>query len=44
MSKKQLKTREKGKNSLTKFQLSCFNAAENPIKHGFSKSGTIEWE
>ncbi len=44
MSKKQLKIREKGQNSLTKFQLSYFSAAENPTKQGFLTSGTIEWE
>tara|TARA_B100001057_G_C22481918_1_gene806778 strand:+ start:601 stop:735 length:135 start_codon:yes stop_codon:yes gene_type:complete len=44
MSKKQLKIREKGQNSLTKFQLSYFSATENPTKQGFLTSGTIEWE
>ena len=44
MNQKQLKIRKKGQNSVTKFQLSYFNAAETPIKQGFFSSGTIEWE
>jgi hypothetical protein len=44
MSKKYLKLREKGQNSLTKFQLSNFQCPETLIKQRFLTSGTIEWE
>ena len=44
MNQNQLKIIEKEQNSITKFQLSYFNAAETPIKQGFFSSGTIEWE
>ncbi len=44
MNQNQLKIREKGQNSLTKFQLSYFNAAETPIKNVLLTNGTFEWE
>ena len=44
MNQNQLKIRKKGKNSVTKFQLSKFNRSESTDIKGFSKSGTIEWE
>ena len=44
MDQNQQKIREKGQNSLTKFQLSKFYRLETTDIKGFSKSGTIEWE
>ena len=44
MSQKQLKIREKGQNSLTKFQLSKFYRLESADIQRFFSSGTIEWE
>ena len=44
MDQKQLKIREKGQNSVTKFQLSKFYRLESIDIKGFSMSGTIEWE
>ena len=44
MNQNQLKIREKGQNSLTKFQLNNFKAAETPIKHWYLISGTLGWE
>ena len=44
MIQKQLKTRKKGQNSVTNFQLSKFYRLEITSIKGFSKSGTIEWE
>ena len=44
MTKQQPKIREKGQNSLTKFQLSKFYRPESTDLKGFFTSGTIEWE
>ena len=44
MTKQQPKIREKGQNSLTKFQLSKFYCPESTDIKGFFTSGTIEWE
>ena len=44
MNQNQQKIREKGQNSLTKFQLSKFYRLEPTDIKEFSKSGTIEWE
>ena len=44
MDQKQLKIREKGQNSVTKFQLSKFYRPESTDINEFSKSVTIEWE
>ncbi len=44
MTKQQSKIREKGQNSLTKFQLSKFYRPESNDIKGFLISGTIEWE
>ena len=44
MDQNQLKIREKGQNSLTKFQLSKFCRPESTDIQGFFTSGTIEWE
>ena len=44
MNQNQLKIRKKRENSLTNFQLSKFYRLESTDTHGFSKSGTIEWE
>lgn len=44
MNQNQQKIREKGQNSLTKFQLSKFYHPESTDIKGFSTSGTIEWE
>ena len=44
MTKQQPKIRQKGQNSLTKFQLSKFYRPESTDIKVFSTSGTIEWE
>ena len=44
MNQNQQKIREKGQNSLTKFQLSKFYRLESTDIQRFFSSGTIEWE
>ena len=44
MNQEQLKIREKGQNSLTKFQLSKFYRPQISYIEGFFTSGTIERE